>query len=661
MLQAEEHHRAPLWWVLAPYLAGLAAAGAGATTAGAFAAVLAALTAGGGILAAGRTSRSGTTAWACALVCAAFLAGMVRMGMALNEQPRWRELPPREVVLELEITRVLAPPRLGNRRSCLARVLHAPPLVSDLAGQRLHFAAPPPGAVTPGSTSGFVRSMRLRVHGVITPLRRDEAQPGSFDAYLLNAGVRFRLGRVGALEVTQPPALLPHCWHLLGAHFEKILRQGLPPHHPATAAHVAMFLGRTSELSEEQAEAFLRSGTMHIFAISGLHVGVIAGCVAGLLSLARVPPRLGILLGWGALWVFVEATGGSPSARRAFLMVFCLGLGQLLRRPANPLAALLAAAAGVLAWDPLSLFSASFQFSYAVVAMLLLYGVPLRNWFLQLWEPWKLLPKSEWRWWQHTCDGIWRGFVSGASISIAATLVSTPLSIAAFGLASPGSVLANLALVGVAGVSIAAGFASLVCGLLGFTPLSVLFNHASALVLWGVDHGAQVAARVPGMFFQAGFPSAWMAPTLSAGVIALALAGYAIGWRRKPLVLLGPPLALVTALVFLVTPNAPGEQSTTMKSAYELAMERLRKADPDSGPALSAEQKAQLAEIDRVYQGKIAEREIFLRQRLAEAQSRGEAEESDKILKQIAAERTRLEEEREDGKNRVRRPHGPNR
>jgi hypothetical protein len=95
-----------------------------------------------------------------------------------------------------------------------------------------------------------------------------------------------------------------------------------------------------------------------------------------------------------------------------------------------------------------------------------------------------------------------------------------------------------------------------------------------------------------------------------------------------------------------------------MKSAYELAMERLKKSDPNAGPELTTEQKAKLAEIDRVYQGKIAEREIFLQQRLAEAQSAGQPDELAKLRQQIAGERARLEEDREDEKNRVRRGAG---
>lgn len=91
-----------------------------------------------------------------------------------------------------------------------------------------------------------------------------------------------------------------------------------------------------------------------------------------------------------------------------------------------------------------------------------------------------------------------------------------------------------------------------------------------------------------------------------------------------------------------------------MKSAYELAMERLAKSDPSNQP-LTAEQKQRLAEIDRVFQGKIAEREIFLKQQLDAALAKQEFDEADKLRKQIASEKARLEEEREDEKERVRR------
>jgi hypothetical protein len=95
-----------------------------------------------------------------------------------------------------------------------------------------------------------------------------------------------------------------------------------------------------------------------------------------------------------------------------------------------------------------------------------------------------------------------------------------------------------------------------------------------------------------------------------------------------------------------------------MKSAYELAMERLAKSDPAAGQRLSPGQKTRLAEIDRVYQGKIAEREIFLKQQLNQAYADQKAEEVEKITKQIANEKARLEEERESEKDKVRKEKG---
>jgi hypothetical protein len=92
-----------------------------------------------------------------------------------------------------------------------------------------------------------------------------------------------------------------------------------------------------------------------------------------------------------------------------------------------------------------------------------------------------------------------------------------------------------------------------------------------------------------------------------------------------------------------------------MKSAYELAMERLAKSDPAAGKPLTPEKKARLAELDRVYQGKLAEREIFLKQQLNQALAERKADEVEKIRKQMAGERARIEEERDEEKERVRR------
>lgn len=92
-----------------------------------------------------------------------------------------------------------------------------------------------------------------------------------------------------------------------------------------------------------------------------------------------------------------------------------------------------------------------------------------------------------------------------------------------------------------------------------------------------------------------------------------------------------------------------------MKSAYELAMERLGKTDPNADKPLTPGKKARLAEIDRVYKGRLAEREIFLKKQLDEALAAQKFEEMEKIRQQLGSERARFDEEREDEKERVRR------
>lgn len=92
-----------------------------------------------------------------------------------------------------------------------------------------------------------------------------------------------------------------------------------------------------------------------------------------------------------------------------------------------------------------------------------------------------------------------------------------------------------------------------------------------------------------------------------------------------------------------------------MKSAYELAMERLAKSDPEVTKPLSAQAKARLAEVDLLYKGKLAERDVFLNGKLEAALADGNLPEVEQLRRQLADERSRLEEEREEEKDRVRR------
>jgi hypothetical protein len=89
-----------------------------------------------------------------------------------------------------------------------------------------------------------------------------------------------------------------------------------------------------------------------------------------------------------------------------------------------------------------------------------------------------------------------------------------------------------------------------------------------------------------------------------------------------------------------------------MKSAYELAMERLAKGQPII--ALTDDQKKQLAEIDSQFKARIAEKELFLKGEIVKAQSAGKFEEVEGIEKQLRTEIRRLQEDCETKKEKLR-------
>jgi hypothetical protein len=93
-----------------------------------------------------------------------------------------------------------------------------------------------------------------------------------------------------------------------------------------------------------------------------------------------------------------------------------------------------------------------------------------------------------------------------------------------------------------------------------------------------------------------------------------------------------------------------------MKSAYQLAMERLQKASPSL--TLTDEQKKELADVDSKYRAKIAEKELFLKEQIAKAQAEGKFDDVESLQKQLASEVRRLQDDCEAKKERLRSSFG---
>ena len=543
MSLGRQGQRAPLLWLLLPLIAGLSAgkllrdapwpllAGAGLLLLGAAAGVWS-------------TRTVPRRLWSPALGLAVAFAGIVYFHVRLARPAGWDELPPREARLTLRVTQVFATPEGAGRVNGLAVVTDAGTHLRDLVGQKLYFSLFLPGGVAPP-----LRSEKIAVIGVLEVLPRHPADRG-FTDYLVNAGMNFKLTRGRLLREVAPPSPYQRFCCRAMARLNAILGAGLDD-HPALAAILrAMMLGQVQELSGDQKGLFMRSGTLHLFAISGQQISVIALCLQTLLHFLRVPRQPAALVGLTALWLYVDITGASPSAVRAFLMCALVIAAFALRRPGNILSALAASALFVLLADPMQLFSASFQMSYGIVAVLLLLGVPLAEALQARGSLFAHLPEASWRW-HHRCRAwVWRWFLGLLGIGLATMLVSMLTSVQFFRLFTPGALLANLILIPASSVVIGAGFASLLCGLCGFATGSVLFNHAGALVLGLMDGFLRGATAIRGVFVPAHFRPDWLGPAGLAALLAVCLAGSAWRWRRER----GgfwPPFVLVALLLLL--------------------------------------------------------------------------------------------------------------
>ncbi len=146
---------------------------------------------------------------------------------------------------------------------------------------------------------------------------------------------------------------------------------------PAAAVLAAIGVGARHGIADEQWRRYARTGTSHLVAISGLHVGLAAACFSFLamvlLGIARVPInsfRLGLLTGLAAAACYVAVSGWGVPARRALLMLV-IGVATVSRRRQADAAPVLAVtAAAVFIDDPLAAMAPGFHLSFAAVALL---------------------------------------------------------------------------------------------------------------------------------------------------------------------------------------------------------------------------------------------------------------------------------------------------
>ncbi len=240
----------------------------------------------------------------------------------------------------------------------------------------------------------------------------------------------------------------------------------------------SLVLGLKRETPENIKELFRRTGTLHLFTVNGLHIGMLATIASFLLRPLRIGRKRAVFIIIPLLIFYAEITGFSTGSIRATIMACVLLGGELFDRRPLSLNSLAGAAFLILARDTNELFMPGFQFSFGVVAAIILLAGPIRSFLSRLWQPDPFLPRELWGRWLTARYHANRWLVQLASVSIAAWIGSIPFTGFYFHLATPSAVLVNLAVVPLAFAILAEGVLALLSAPF-WNALVIVFNNAN--------------------------------------------------------------------------------------------------------------------------------------------------------------------------------------
>ena len=192
-----------------------------------------------------------------------------------------------------------------------------------------------------------------------------------FRLWLLQSGLSYGLSSVQGLTCYNAPETAP--WVNAPARLRKACTDALTRVMGDDARVAsALLLGERDNLHAEEEEAFQSLGVAHVMAVSGLHVGLMAGVAGWLMTRLRVRRRLRLPILSAFVLFYCALTGFSPAALRAAVMAVLAGSARALGRRAAPESLLSAAMLLVLLVQPLQLFSASFVLSFSAMLGILL-------------------------------------------------------------------------------------------------------------------------------------------------------------------------------------------------------------------------------------------------------------------------------------------------
>jgi ComEC/Rec2-related protein len=270
---------------------------------------------------------------------------------------------------------------------------------SPAYGDLLSFRATAEAPQLPRNPGEFNRAAWFSCQEIYTELMMDPSEPGT----ILSSGHGFLLKR-WAIQ-----------WR---DRVEKILELGIEGDHSVIGLIKGVLLG----LKEDEAlfEDFKLTGTMHLFAVSGLHVGMLVMMLWFFFKLLRLSPAAALPLTLVALFFYVMMTGCHIGSLRAAIMTAVVLGGTLLGRGPQIVNSLAVAAFLLLLFETELIFSMGWQFSFSVVLAIVLLTPVLERYFSNSIEHDPFLPKSLITPWQERWQAAGKHLAQLVALSIAA-------------------------------------------------------------------------------------------------------------------------------------------------------------------------------------------------------------------------------------------------
>lgn len=363
--------------------------------------------------------------------------------------------------------------------------------------------------VIDGIMVGVKKGDRIDVQGW-SQANRPLMNPGDFDRAAFNRGKGLR----GIVRVRDPElvnvtvsgtSIFERLRRTLRKRAEAVLESAISDDVRPVAD--AMLLGDRSMLSREMRTVFVESGTVHLLAISGLHIGILMVFLLTIGRAMRLSSRHSILLAVTVLLIYLQVADCRPPMIRAFVIIVVWSAGRLVRRPAFSANSLAVAAIVILAMNPTSLFDVGSQLSFLAVAVIfwltslgrLSNGEPdvaavsdADNRTVGspasipevLQHPWVRSLKS----FGKTVGAMW--LVSGSI-----WLISAPLVVSVFNVVSPVGLVINVLLIPVVSVGLCFGFAAILLGVISQTiawPFAFVFGWFLEWLVAVVDLAAAI-------------------------------------------------------------------------------------------------------------------------------------------------------------------------